>query len=455
MYLKRKVDIFLKTWKNKKNKNPLIIRGARQIGKTESIKNFAENNYDNYVYINFVEMKEFKQIAEHSLEPEKVVKEMTLLNPSFNFKERTLIIFDEVQDYINIMSTLKFFKLQDKYDIICSGSLLGIEYSKISSVSVGYTETYEMNSMDFEEFLWAMNYSRNTLNHLSNNLLSLIPFTEIEYKTFSSLFFDYILLGGMPNIVKTYLMNNKNFSNVLNMQRELIENYKTDISKYATGLEKTKLLNVFNLIPTILSKENKKFSFSTINIKARYENYISVIQWLKDAGIINICYALKTLDFPLKGNYEFNKFKLYYNDVGLLIASLDDYASSDLRVNKNMGIYKGGLFENIIASLLYKDKFDLFYYINEKSTLEIDFIIRNQKNIIPIEVKSNTGNAKSLKELIKSKKFDKIAFGIKFSNNNLGFANNIFTIPYFMIFRLRDFIEKFDFEKFLQEKNQE
>ena len=171
--------------------------------------------------------------------------------------------------------------------------------------------------------------------------------------------------------------------------------------------------------------------------------------------IINICYALKTLDSPLKGNYEFNKFKLYYNDVGLLIASLDDYASSDLRVNKNMGIYKGGLFENIIASLLYKDKFDLFYYINEKSTLEIDFIIRNQKNIIPIEVKSNTGNAKSLKELIKSKKFDKIAFGIKFSNNNLGFANNIFTIPYFMIFRLRDFIEKFDFEKFLQEKNQE
>lgn len=133
------------------------------------------------------------------------------------------------------------------------------------------------------------------------------------------------------------------------------------------------------MIPTILSKENKKFSFSTINIKARYENYISVIQWLKDAGIINICYALKTLDFSLKGNYEFNKFKLYYNDVGLLIASLDDYASSDLRVNKNMGIYKGGLFENIIASLLYKDKFDLFYYINEKSTLEIDFIIRNQK----------------------------------------------------------------------------
>jgi hypothetical protein len=123
-----------------------------------------------------------------------------------------------------------------------------------------------------------MNYSGNTLNHLSNNLLSLIPFTEIEYKTFSSLFFDYILLGGMPNIVKTYLMNNKNFSNVLNMQRELIENYKTDINKYATGLEKTKLLNVFNLIPTILSKENKKFSFSTINIKARYENYISVIQ---------------------------------------------------------------------------------------------------------------------------------------------------------------------------------
>lgn len=206
-------------------------------------------------------MKEFKQIAKHSLEPEKVVKEITLLNPSFNFKERTLIIFDEVQDYINIMSTLKFFKLQDKYDIICSDFLLGIEYSKISSVSVGYTETYEMNSMDFEEFLWAMNYSGNTLNHLSNNLLSLIPFTEIEYKTFSSIFFDYILLGGMPNMVKTYLMNDKNFSNVLNMQRELIENYKTDISKYATGLEKTKLLNVFNLISTILSKKTKNFHF--------------------------------------------------------------------------------------------------------------------------------------------------------------------------------------------------
>lgn len=434
MYLKRKIDEFLVQWKNNKDRLPLIVKGARQIGKTESINHFAKKYYSNIVYINFVLEPKYKTILSDGYDADSIVKNITLLDTKKKFiKDDTLLIFDEIQEYPDIATSLKSFKVDGKYDVICSGSLLGIHYQKIHSNSVGYKTDYEMYSMDFEEFLWAKGYDDTQIADLLKHMILQKPFGQTQFEVYKKLFLDYCILGGMPAVVRQYIETNS-FSNTLEIQNQIRLDYEEDIRKYAQGLEQTKIASVYRNIPVQLAKENKKFQYNKLGKNARSREYTGCIDWLKDAGVISICYCLHFPELPLKGNYDENKFKLYYPDTGLLISTLDEEAQDDLRANKNLGIYKGALYENFVAEAFLKQGLGLYYYKKENATLEEDFFVRTKDVLIPVEVKANKNSSKSLNQLISNKNYSDIHYGIKLGDSNIGFENNIYTFPYFCAF---------------------
>lgn len=440
LYLKRKVDNYLLNWKTDPNKKPLIIKGSRQVGKTESITRFGYQNYKSVVYINFVEEPNYKMITTDGYKAQDIIKNISRIDPSKQFIENdTLIVFDELQDFPEIATSLKFFKIDGRFDVICSGSLLGVNYQRIESNSVGYKTDYEMFSLDFEEFLWAKGYDESTVHEMLEHMIQLKPFNEIEMSIYSSLFLDFCILGGMPAVVREYIEKGT-FEGSIDIQKQLVADYKEDIRKYADGMDQTRITNVFDHIPVQLAKDNKKFQITKVASNARFRDYRGCIEWLKDAGIINICYCMHFPELPLKGNYDETKYKIYLADSGLLVSMLDDEAQEDLRVNKNLGVYKGALYENIVGEALVKAGYDLYYYKKENSTLEQDFFVRNKESLIPVEVKATNGTAKSLRTLIARDHNPDIQFGIKLISGNIGFSNNIYTFPYFCAFLLKKYL---------------
>ena len=443
-YLKRKIDRYLEAWSNDKNKKPLIIKGARQIGKTRSIRQFAKTHYDIVNEINFIESPQFKSILEDGYNVDTIIKNITRIDPGIRFEAgKTLIFFDEIQSAPDIVTSLKFFAEDGRYDVICSGSLLGINYKQIESVSVGYKTDYDMFSMDFEEFLWAKGYDDSLRADMLDNMIKRQPFNSAINDTLSSLFIDYSILGGMPEVVSRYFESNS-FSDTLDLQRQIIIAYREDIRKYAEGVDQTRITRVFDSIPAQLAKENKKFQISKVATGARFHDYGGCIDWLQDAGIVKKCYCLNFPELPLKGNYDDTKFKLYFADTGILTAMLDDESQEDLRANKNLGVYKGALYESIVAEALYKNRYDLYYYKREDGSLEEDFFVRDKENLIPLEVKARTGRSQSLRSLINSDKYTDIGWGIKLSLNNIGFEDRIYTFPYYCSFLLRDWLNARD-----------
>lgn len=441
MYLKRKIDKFLADWKNDNDRNPLIVKGPRQIGKTESIRRFAQNNYESVIEINFVEEPKYKCITENGYKVDDIVKIISRIDPSKNFIPfKTLIFFDELQEFPDISTSLKFFKTDGRYDVICSGSMLGINYRKIESNSVGYKTDFEMFSLDFEEFIYAKGYDETFIEEMLENMVNLKPFGNLMHDICHSMFIDFCILGGMPAVVKRYIEKN-NFEGSLAIQRQLIADYKEDIRKYAEGMDQTRIMNVFNHIPVQLAKDNKKFQISKVASGARFKDYRGCIEWLSDAGMINICYCLGFPELPLMGNYDEEKYKLYFADSGLLVAMLDEEAQDDLRINKNLGVYKGALLENIVAEALRKSGYNLFYYKRNDSTLEEDFFIRTADALIPVEVKATNGKSKSLRTLIDNDKYTDIRYGIKLTGGNIGYENDIYTFPYFCTFLLKRYIK--------------
>ena len=444
MYLKRKLDDFLLEWKKSADRKPLIVKGARQIGKTESIKHFAAN-YENFVNINFVLEKKYKTICEDGYTVQDVIRNISRIDSEKKFVPgKTLILFDEIQDYPEIATSLKSFCIDGRFDVICSGSMLGINYKRIESNSVGYKSEFQMQSMDFEEFLWATGYGSDVVNDLLLHMRSVTPFNQTDMNVFGGLFMDYCLLGGMPEVVRSFVEKGT-FEGTLALQRSLIADYKEDIKKYVEGIDKTRVLNVFNSIPVQLAKENKKFQISKVASGAKFKDYWGCIEWLVDAGMVNLCHCLHTPELPLRGNFEETKYKIYFKDTGLLVANLDDESQEDLRANRNMNVYKGALYENIVAEILSKQGYELFYYKKENSTLEQDFFVRTKKTLVPVEVKAKAGTAKSLSTLVKSDAYPDITTGIKFSAGNVGFQNNIYTFPYFCAFLLKRYLSGVDF----------
>ena len=440
--LKRKIDNYLTKWKNDNNRLPLIIKGARQIGKTNAIRNFGYNNYKTFIEINFALQPQFKTIFEDGFEVDSIIKNITLKMPELELNEySTLIFFDEMQDCISTATSLKAFKEDGRYDVICSGSLMGINYNEIESNSVGNKEDYVMASLDFEEFLWAKGYNEEQINDLYKHMIELKPLSKTQYNVMMSNFKDYMIVGGMPAIV-SHFIENKNFSGILKMQQQILLDYEEDITKYAGGLDKTKILNCYRKIPIFLGNENKKFQISKIADGARNREYVGVIEWLSNAGIVNICYAMEHACLPLKENYNPDNYRLYFADTGLLIGSLDEEAQDDLRNNENMNTYKGALYENIISDMLVKEGYNLFFYKDDSKKIEMDFMLRDRNSLIPLEVKANDGATVSLNNLIDNNKYKDIKYGIKLCSKNIGFNGKFYTFPYFLTFLLKRYLKE-------------
>lgn len=442
--LRRKIDAFLVDWKQRPDHKPLIVKGARQIGKTFSIMEFGKRNYNNVIAINFILQKEYRDIFNDGFSVDAIIKNISFLNPRLKFTpNNTLLFFDELQACPNAATSLKAFCLDKRFDVICSGSLMGINYQEIESNSVGYKEDSEMFSLDFEEFLWAKGYSDNTIESLYHKMADIEPLSTVEINTLAEIFNDYMVIGGMPAVVDSFISNG-NFSGTLDLQKQLLLDYEEDITKYAVGLDKAKILNVYRHISTFLAKDNKRFQITRIGRNARNRDYVGVIDWLGAAGIVNICHCLQSLELPLKGNYAPDLYKLYYQDTGLLVASLDEEAQADLRINRNFGTYKGALYENVIADMLRKAGYNLYYYRNDKSSIEMDFFIRDAHSLIPLEVKASDNTSRSLSKLV-SGKFPDIKVGIKLSRGNIGFNNRFYTFPHFMAFLLKRFLRERNF----------
>lgn len=440
--LKRKFDEYLFAWKADEKRLPLIVKGARQVGKTESIRHFGKKNYDCYIEINFILQKQFQSIFDDGFDVDTIIKNITFIDPTVQvIPHKTLIFFDELQACSNGATSLKAFQLDGRYDVICSGSLMGINYREIESNSVGYKKDYVMHSLDFEEFLWAKGYTDAQLEDIYQNMVQVKPLSETQMQALHNVFNEYMVVGGMPAIASRFVQDG-NYSSILQMQQQILLDYEEDITKYAGGLDQTRILQVYRAIPVFLGKSNKKFQISKVAHGARNRMYIGVVDWLSNAGIVNICYNMQLPELPLKGNYNPLDYKLYFGDPGLLIGSLDEESQEDLRNNKNFNAYKGAIYENVVADMLVKQGYSLYFYRNSKATVEMDFMIRDIDSLVPVEVKAQDGATTSLNKLITQSQYEDIHYGIKLGNKNIGFNGKFYTFPYFLTGFLKRFLRE-------------
>lgn len=438
MYLKRKIDAILDDWRASPDRLPLIIKGPRQVGKTASVLNFARRHYQSVIEINFVSDPKYKDICRNGYSAEDIVSAISFIDPSKRFiPGKTLIFFDEVQAFPAIATSLKFFSIDGRFDVICSGSLLGLSYREIESVSVGYKKDLTLRSLDFEEFLWGFGYQNAQIESLREHVRTRTPFSELEMKVMLQRFTEYCVLGGMPAVLRNFF-ERSTFEGSLDLQRQLLLDYEEDIQKYLEGLDRTRVLAVFRQIPSQLAKENKKFQVSKIAPGARNKDFQGCFEWLENAGLIERSFCLAFPELPLGGNVVATKFKIYFHDTGLLVASLDDEAQEDLRADRNLGVYKGALYENFVAAALVRGGHRLCYYQREDSTLEEDFFVRTRHSLVPVEVKARNGKSKSLNTLVSSDRYPDIRFGVKLCAGNIGFEGGILTLPYFCTFLLKD-----------------
>lgn len=426
--LKRKIYQSLLKWKNQKEKMCLVVKGARQVGKTFIINKFAQENYENYIYMNFDENPGYKAIFDGDLNVENLIKQISLRVPSANLvPNKTIIFLDEIQNCPNARTALKFLSLDKRFDVIASGSLLGINYKEVQSFPVGYTEQVEMHSLDFEEFLWANGITPQGILDVKEYFDKKEAVPSAIHERMINLFKEYIVVGGMPRVVDDFVQNH-NFANVLKIQKAILSDYEDDITKYAEGTEKAKARACFLSIPKHLSKDYKKFRYSLVMPSGSSRKYAGSLMWLYDAGIINFCHNLEIPQLPLEGNSKSDVFKVYMRDTGLLVAMLDDGTQEDI-IDGNLGIYKGAIYENIIADMLAK-KGKKLYYFEYNSTLEVDFFIRYEKVITAIEVKSaGNSKAKSLETVMNKYNVKK---GIKLAPSNYGKKNEIDIFPIYM-----------------------
>lgn len=430
--MKRKIEEKLLEWKNRKNHKPLIIDGARQVGKTHSILTFGKGYYKNTVYFNFENARDLMKIFEKDLNPERIIKELSVFSGNSILEKDTLIIFDEIQACEKALTSLKYFcEEKPDYDVICAGSLLGVALNRENySFPVGKVEMIRMYPMDFEEFLWALDkkeLSEMIKEHFNTNEIFSLHDKGMEY------YKKYLVIGGMPRVVLDYI-ETKNFDFVYSTQKTLNDSYIADMAKYATPYETVKIMNAFNSIPSQLAKENKKFQYKVIKSGARANEYEVPIEWLVSSGVINKCIKITEGKFPLKAYSDPSSFKIYLTDTGLLCSKFEIPVNMILYGNDNFSEFKGALTENYVCSALAMNNYTP-YYFEKNQTLEIDFIIQDKEgNIIPVEVKSAEHvRATSLNNYVKrySPKYS-----IRISGKNFGFENGIKSVPLYAVFCL-------------------
>ncbi len=426
--MKRKIEKQLMEWKENHDKKCLLVKGARQVGKTYIIDKFARENYKYYTYLNFDENPTYKAIFDGDLDVETLIKQISLRVPGAELEPKETILFlDEIQNCPRARTALKFLAIDGRFDVVASGSMLGIHYKDVPSYPVGYVDYLDMFSMDFEEFLWANGVKDASVQDIKEYFEKREAVPEAMHDRMLELFREYIVVGGMPRVVQEFV-NTHNFAKVLKLQKGILSDYTDDIAKYAEGAEKTKARACFLSIPKHLAKDYKKFRYSLVEPKATYRKYGGSLMWLYDAGIINFCYNLSEPALPLEGNAKSDIFKVYMRDTGLLVAMLEEGSAEDI-IDGNLGIYKGAIYENIIADIFAKSGKKLYYY-EKDSKIEMDFFIRYQKTATAVEVKSaEKATSKSMTSIIQN---HGVKHGIKLSTKNVSGNDVVESLPLYM-----------------------
>ena len=437
--LKRKMEQKLTDWKNTENHKPLIIKGCRQCGKTFSVLDFAKKNYKHVVYLNFFENPDYASVFSGSLEVDTIVMMLSaLLGSEAVFESgHTVLILDEIQECPEARTALKFFRMDGRYDVIGTGSLLGVKgYGKEPrSIPVGSETVIDMYPLDFEEFLWANGVASPVIDMLRHCLQKEVPVPEALHNRMKQLLLQYAVVGGMPDAVQTFV-DTKQMDAVLQIQRDIVRSYEDDMVKYAERKDKSKIKECFQSIPRQLSKENKKFQYSVVKKGSTSSKYAGSLQWIEDAGIIVRAYNLSITELPLDGNAEEDVFKVYMRDCGLFVSMLEDGTQFDI-LSGNLHGYKGAIFENLIADIFGKMGRRL-YYFHKDSGLEVDFVIRYQGECTLVEVKAATGNTKSTKTILHHPEKYHVYHAIKLGDYNVGRTEQTLTLPLYMAFLLTE-----------------
>lgn len=425
----REIEEALVNWKKRKNKKPLIIKGARQVGKTYSIRSFASKNYKTVVEINFERNMEYIDLFKRTRNPKEILNYIEISNMDKTLEQNsTLLFFDEIQACGDALTTLKFLAEECPYDIICSGSMLGIAISSSSSFPVGYVETWEMFPMNFVEFLIALGMKKEHISMLQEHLTTLQPLEPTIHEKFNELFTKYMICGGMPEVVMTYVETGS-LAAAIKVQRRIVQDYHNDMAKYANHSDKIKVMECYSSLPLQLAKENKKFQYKFVKegYNARY--YEASLKWLEESGLVIKVNRLKCIKSPLEAYVELPIFKIYMSDTGLLLSQFDDQALKDILTNK-MDVYKGALYENIGAQILHSMNKKCYYYEPNTSS-EIDFIIYYEGNVTPIEVKSSIRTRSTSFNKFVEDYNSKKAF--RFSTKNISVKENIYYLPYYLL----------------------
>jgi len=427
--LKRKILADLVAWKQNKHQECLLVKGARQIGKTFIIEYFGKTYYDNYVYINFLERLEFKKIFDGNLSAEEIYARITLLLPRVRLVPgKTLIFLDEIQICPSARTALKFLALDDRYDVVASGSLLGINYGEVGSVPVGYEKQITMFSLDFREFLWAIGYDDERIAVLKQYFDSREKVPTAVNDVMLGYLRQYLVIGGMPAVVNDYVVNH-HFGRVHELQEKILSSYGEDVEKYAELRDKPKIRNCYFSVSRQLVKENKKFQFSLLESKATARKYGDAVQWLQDANLVNLCYNVSIPEFPLVAYVKEGFYKVYLEDVGLLVAMYGFEMKEALVTDSLKGSAKGGIYENLVADILVKNGHKLYYYHSAAGDLEMEFLLNEGAKIVPVEVKAKKGTTVSLDKLLA---LDDVPYGYKLTAGNVGVSGKKITLPIYM-----------------------
>ena len=443
--LRRKIESVLANWKNTKPKKPLVIKGIRQCGKTYIVQKFAKENYDSVVYMNFILEPDKKSAFTGNIDVDTIILNLSALIPDSRFiAGKTCIILDEIQECREARTALKSFQIDGRFDVIATGSLLGVRgYGRSEtkreegqdSIPVGYETVVEMHPLDFEEFLWANGINDKVIDSVRACFEKETIVPEGIHNVMMELLYRYVIVGGLPGVVNTFL-ETKNIELTYKAQRNLIAEYEEDMIKYANDADKPRIRECFESIPKQLAKENKKFQYSVVRKGGRSSQYIGSIQWLEDAGLVRRCYNTQITELPLEGNSINDCFKLYTTDIGLLIAMLDYGTQADILKGDLLG-YKGAIFENLMADFLCKSGQKLYYFLKD-SGLELDFLVRYKGECVVLEIKAKSGKAKSLRTVLKNKDVYHVNNAIKLGKYNVGREGEMLTLPLYMGFLIKD-----------------
>lgn len=427
--LRRKITRTLKQWHGSKHQDCLLIKGARQVGKTFTITQFGEESYKSFIAINFIESPQLKTLFDGDLSSEEIKKRMTLLIPGIDFVENdTLIFLDEIQECPNARTALKFLAQDETIDVIASGSLLGLSYSEVSSIPVGYERQIEMYGLDFEEYLWALGYSEDATALLRDHFERLEPLSDDVHEKMLNNLHEFMAIGGMPAVVQAFI-ETKNFSGAFAAQEMILDSYLDDIAKFANPVTRNKARECYLSIPRQLAKENTKFKYGVVEQKGTARKFETALDWLRDASLIRYCRSVTTAQFPLRAYEDESRFRVYLSDPGLLCAMYGFEMMSAIVTDELQGPMKGGIYENLVADMLTKAGRDLHYWMSSKGDTEIEFLLEKEARVVPVEVKAKRGSTASLNKVLER---EDISVGYKLSAGNIGVVGKKITLPLYM-----------------------